>query len=195
MNLDPRTTELPGYDFGAPSVPASPVSMEELAELQQLLRFGEQDVRHLKRVGEVLNRRLEEFDAALMEWIGPVAMTSVIRESDGSVDERYLERTHARFLRGFIDMCVRPYDQAWLDYQHEIGLRHHRAKKNQTDGAPGVAPYIPFRWIIASLYPTSQLIRPFLDDAAADEMLQAWTKALTLQITLYSRAYVPADDW
>jgi hypothetical protein len=25
--------------------------------------------------------------------------------------------------------------------------------------------------------------------------LQAWTKAFTLQVTLYSRAYVPEDDW
>jgi len=31
------------------------------------------------------------------------------------------------------------YDQAWLDYQYEIGLGHHRSKKNQTDaGHPEV---------------------------------------------------------
>jgi hypothetical protein len=27
-------------------------------------------------------------------------------------------------------------DQAWLDYQHEIGLRHHRLKKGRTGHAP-----------------------------------------------------------
>jgi hypothetical protein len=29
----------------------------------------------------------------------------------------------------------------WLDYQHEVGLRHHRAKSNQADGAHGVVPH------------------------------------------------------
>jgi hypothetical protein len=74
------------------------------------------------------------------------------------------------------------------------------AKKNQADGAHGVVPHIPYRWIVAFLYPFTQAIRPLLDttDVSPEErdaMLQAWTKAFTLQVTLYSRAYVSEDDW
>lgn len=39
--------------------------------------------------------------------------------------------THPRFLRWVEDACVRTYDQEWLDYQHEIALRHHRSKKTR----------------------------------------------------------------
>lgn len=38
-----------------------------------------------------------------------------------------------RFGQWVIDTAQAKYDQAWLDYQYEIGLRHHRSKKNKTD--------------------------------------------------------------
>jgi Protoglobin len=49
-------------------------------------------------------------------------------------------------------------------------------------------------------YPFTEVVRPLLEKAKAspeerDAMLQAWTKAFTLQVTLYSRAYVPEGDW
>lgn len=48
------------------------------------------------------------------------------------------------------DTCTRDFDQIWLDYQHEVGLRHHRAKSNQADGAHGVVPHrLP---LVAVLY-------------------------------------------
>ena len=53
-----------------------------------------------------------------------------------------------RFDRWVIDACTRPLDQAWLDQQHEIGLRHNRAKKNQTDHADSV-DHIPLRYLLA----------------------------------------------
>ena len=36
-------------------------------------------------------------------------------------------------------LAEQPLDQAWLDYQHEIGLRHTRNRKNTTDHADSVA--------------------------------------------------------
>jgi hypothetical protein len=47
-----------------------------------------------------------------------------------------------------LDTARADYDQSWLDYQYEIGLRHHRSKKNQTDGAH-TAPHIRGRDLLA----------------------------------------------
>ena len=44
-----------------------------------------------------------------------------------------------RFGQWILDTARAEYDQAWLDYQHEIGLRHHRTKKNRTDSVDAVA--------------------------------------------------------
>ena len=49
-----------------------------------------------------------------------------------------------RFGQWILDTARAEYDQRWLDYQHEIGLRHHRTKKNRTDGAPST-DIVPFR--------------------------------------------------
>jgi hypothetical protein len=190
--------QLSGYTYGDSSIARSPVSLDELAALEELLHFGPTDVAALRRLGAILQDHLAEFDANLMGWVGPVAMTSVQRETDGSVDERYLTRAHARFLHGFLDTCRRVHNQVWLDHQHAVGLRHTRAAKNRLDGADGVVTHIPFRWLLAFLYPTTQAIRPLftdLDTEEAEAMLQAWSKAVLLQVVLYSRAYVPASDW
>jgi len=40
-----------------------------------------------------------------------------------------------RFVRWITDTVTRPFDQDWLDYQYEIGLRHSPEKKNATDQA------------------------------------------------------------
>ena len=67
---------------------------------------------------------------------------------DGRPDDEYKARVKKRFVQWVLDACFRPHDQAWLDYQQEIGMRHTPAKKNQTDHAqtPSV---VPLRYLIA----------------------------------------------
>jgi hypothetical protein len=86
-----------------------------------------------------------------------------------------------------------------LDYQHEIGLRHTRAKKNQTDGADS-APHINFRYVLAQLYPFTQAMRPFLAEPGrsaqeVEDMYQAWAKSVLLQVILWSHPYVKEGDF
>ncbi|HMW98229.1 MAG TPA: protoglobin domain-containing protein, partial [Flavobacteriales bacterium] len=86
------------------------------------------------------------------------------------------------------------YDQKWLDYQHEIGLRHHRAKKNKTDGAPST-DIVPFRNLFALIFPVTFTLRPFLGKKghsadAVEKMYAAWFKAVTMTATLWCEPYV-----
>ena len=109
----------------------------------------------------------------------------------------YAAASHPRFARWIIDLCTRPRDQAWLDYQEEIGLRHTRAKKNQTDGAD--APdHIPMRYLLAFTGPVIASTRDYLARDAPDQldaMHAAWTKAVMLNVTLWTRPYVDAENW
>ncbi len=54
---------------------------------------------------------------------------------DGKPDEDYKTAVKRRFVQWVNDTCSRPYDQAWLNYQEEIGLRHTPDKKNTADDA------------------------------------------------------------
>lgn len=104
-----------------------------------------------------------------------------------------------RLWQWILDTCNRPYDQDWLDCQHEIGLRHHRSKKNQTDKVQ-TAPNISYRCLIAFIYPITATLKPFLANKGngaeeVEKMHQAWFKAVVLNVALWSQAYVKDGDF
>ena len=96
----------------------------------------------------------------------------------GEPNSEYLERVRERFSQWILDNCRRRYDQVWLDYHHEIALRHTSAKKNETDGAYDTPDHIPLRYIIAFVYPITATIKPFL--AKGVTTLKRSTRCTTL---------------
>jgi hypothetical protein len=188
---------IPGYTYGSDEVPRSPVSDDDLALLKQTVLFGDDDERHLRMAGEVLRDQVED---VLDVWYGFVAshphLVRYFAGPDGEPIDAYLTRVRARFGQWIRDLCERPWDRAWLDYQEEIALRHTPAKKNQTDGVD--APdRIPLRYLVAFVYPITATVREFLakkghPEDEVEAMHQAWFKAVTLTVVLWSRPY--ADD-
>jgi Protoglobin len=193
-------TDIPGYTYGTDAVARSPVSLQELELLQATLLLGEDDLAALRRSGPILAPRVEEI---LDVWYGFVGanphLLAAFSSADGQPDQRYLAAVRRRFGRWILDTARAEYDQAWLNYQHEIGLRHTRRAKNRTDGADA-ADHIPLRYVLALLVPITTTLRPFLDGdgATPDEveaMHQAWVKAVLLQVILWSHPYVREGDF
>ncbi len=190
------TANPPGYRYGDAQLARSPITLDDLELLKQTVLFGDDDVRALRRAGDLLEGRTEE---VLDVWYGYVgAHPHLVRYFSTPAGEpipAYLGRVRARFSQWILDVCRRPLDQDWLDYQHEIALRHTRAKKNQTDGADSV-PEIPLRYMIAFVFPITATIRPFLEGGGAgaeevDAMHAAWFKAVTLHATVWAHPYAP----
>jgi len=81
--------------------------------------------------GKVLADQVEH---GLDIWYGSVAshphLLHHLSGPDGQPDAGCLDTVRARFGRWILGTCTRPYDRAWLDHAEEIGLRHHRARKN-----------------------------------------------------------------
>ncbi|MBV9218753.1 MAG: hypothetical protein JOY94_05000, partial [Methylobacteriaceae bacterium] len=103
------------------------------------------------------------------------------------------------FAQWVLDTARAEYDQKWLDYQYEIGLRHHRTKKNQTDRAH-TAPHIRARDLIAFSAAIVVPMRPYLEKGGhspemVNRMLDAWWKSMILQVTLWSQPYVNPGDF
>ncbi len=118
---------------------------------------------------------------------------------DGKPNDEYKAKVKKRFVQWVLDVCFRPHDQAWLDYQEEIGLRHTPEKKNQTDGVQ-TPPVVPLRYLTAFGTVVAMSTRKFFVDAGVrDKELQklegAWSKAVQLHITLWSRPYVKEGLW
>jgi hypothetical protein len=188
-----------GYTYGGPEVATSPVTVDELAQLEASVTWTEDDASALREAAKVLDGQIEDI---LDVWYGFVGshpfLLAAFSDPDGQPVEEYLARVRARFGQWIRDACDRPHDQAWLDYQHEIGL-HTRAKKNMTDGVQA-ADQVPMRYLLALIYPIAATVRPFLakkghSEEQVEAMWQAWFKAVTLHVTLWSRAYCAAGDW
>jgi hypothetical protein len=150
--------------------------------------------------GEVL---ADQVDEILDLWYGFVGshphLLYYFTGPDGQPNTQYLDAVRKRFGQWILDTCNRSYDQDWLNYQHEIALRHHRSKKNQVDNIQSVAN-INLRYLIAFIYPITATIEPFLakkghSSEEVEKMHQAWFKAVVLQVVLWSFPYVKEGDF
>lgn len=195
------TFAIPGYDYGASTVARSPLTLAELEDLKKALLWSEEDVRYLRLVGEVLADQVEK---VLDVWYGFVgSQPHLVRyffDIHGQPIGEYLSAVRKRFGQWILDTCQRPHDQDWLNYQYEIGLRHHRTKKNQTDGVEAATKVVPLRYLIAFIVPITATIREFLANKGhsateVDKMYHAWFKAVTLQVALWCQPYAKQDDF
>lgn len=194
-------TTIHGYTLGTDAVARSPVSLADFEEMKKTVLFGEEDVKYLRLSHDVLKDKVE---AILDVWYGfvganPHLLASFTGPTDGKPLGDYLAGVRRRFGRWILDTARADYGQAWLDYQHEIGLRHHRTKKNRTDGAPST-DIVPFRHLFGLIFPVTFTLRPFLakkghSAGEVEKMSAAWVKSCLLQVTLWSHPYVKSGDF
>lgn len=184
----------------APALAGSTLTVDDLAAIQATLLFSEEDVAALRMSRPLLEPQV---DAILDVWYGFVGsqpqLIAYFSSSAGQPDANYLARVRERFGHWILDTAAAEYDQDWLDFQHEIGLRHTRAKKNRTDGADAV-DHIHFRYLPALIYPVTATLKPFLamgdhSPEQVEAMHQAWIKSVLLQVILWSQPYMAEGDF
>lgn len=119
-----------GYDYGSPKAADSPVSLEELRALEQTVGWTDEDADALKLAASVLDDQAEAMVDSWRARIGAQPhLAKVFFDPSGKPDEAYKAAVKKRFVQWVRDTCSRPRDQAWLDYQEEIGLRHTRQRR------------------------------------------------------------------
>lgn len=196
-----ETTNIPGYTYGTDEVSRSPITLADFELMKKSVLFGDEDVEHLRLSHDVLKDQVE---AILDVWYGfvgstPHLLASFTGKHDGEPVGDYLGAVRKRFGQWILDTARAEYDQRWLDYQHEIGLRHHRSKKNRTDGAASTE-IVPFRDLFLLVFPVTFTLKPFLAKKGhsaeeVEKMYAAWVKSCLLQVTLWSHPYVKAGDF
>jgi len=193
---------VPGYTYGTGEVARSPLSPEDLDLLERTVLFTEEDKEYLRMAGDVLEGQTDQILDLWYGFVGdnPHLLYYFSNVETEEPDSEYLARVRERFGWWILNTCRRPYDQEWLDYQHEIALRHTRDKKNETDRAYDTPDYIPLRYLVAFIYPITATIKPFLangghDPKEVDKMHDAWFKSVVLQVTLWSQPYAKEGDF
>lgn len=189
-----------GYTYDESDLAPSPVSRQDLEELKISVLWSDADRDALRRAGDILIPQTEAILDVWYDFIGSNQhLVSVFAGQDGQPNADYLAGVRGRFGLWIKDICTRDYDEQWLAYQEEIGLRHTPAKKNQTDGVDSPVDNVPLRHLFALVVPVTITIREFLekgeqDPAEVEAMYQAWFKAVTLSVVLWARPY-SGDLW
>lgn len=195
------SAQIPGYTYGQPQLAHSPVSLHDLDLLKQTVLFHDEDVHYLRLSLNVLKDQTNDI---LDVWYGFVASNPHLvyyfgKKQDGQPDGEYLAAVRKRFEQWILDTAAANYDQKWLDYQYEIGRRHHRTAKNVTDGVQSV-DNISYRYLPALLYPITATLKPFLAKKGnpageVEKMHEAWVKSVLLQVVLWSQPYIKDGDF
>ncbi len=193
--MSQTSVSIPGYSFGMAEVGLSPISLRELEELKVTAAFTDEDARYLQLAGLALEGQtrqvVEHWRSHVIASIPHLARHS--RTPEGAAIPEYLARSNRRFEQWILDTCQRPYDQDWINYQHEIALRHTSARKNKVDGVRST-PFAPLGDIIAFAAVMNETIKPYLaaKGNSADEvekMHRAWCKSMHIQLALWTAAY------
>jgi len=196
--METLVDNIAGYDYGANELATSPVTMKDLELLKQTITLDSDDQKYLRMAGDVLEPQTESI---VNMWRGVISsmphLAFYFKNDAGKTDEQYKAKVKERFKQWIMDLCYKPYDQDWLNYQHEIGLRHMSAKKNKTDNADA-APFIPMRYVIAFTAVVNDSIKPFMAKnghslGVIEKMHKAWYKAVLLHVTLWTRAYCDTE--
>lgn len=192
---------IPGYTFGTNAVAKSPISMAEWEELKKSALFSEEDVVYLRLSEGIL---ADQVDDLLKTWRGIIFDHPRLRAYDEDpdthkVDEDYTKAVAKRFGQWVLDTARAKYDQAWLDYQYEIGLRHHRSKKNATDNGHTLG-HVRARDLIAFCASIVVPMKPFLGSKGhppevVNRMYDAWWKSMILMATLWTQPYIREGDF
>ncbi|MCS7143158.1 MAG: protoglobin domain-containing protein [Aigarchaeota archaeon] len=192
---------IPGYKMGSPELKRYPISDKEFEELKKSVMITDEDVKYLAMAGDVLRDQINDVLDLWYGWVGsnPHLLYYFTDKNTNAPIKDYLEAVRKRFGQWILDLCYRGFDRTWLDYQLEIGLRHHRSKKNRTDNVNSV-DHIPLRYVVAFIYPISATIKPFLGKKGhrpdeVERMFQAWFKAVVLSVALWSYPYAREGDW
>jgi protoglobin len=195
----PNNPNIAGYDFGSPHAAKSPVSAEELLQLEKTLRWTANDAQLLRKHATLFEAQAEEMVDSWRAIIGSQPhLARWFLAPNGKPDHEYKASVKRRFVQWVIDVATRPHDQTWLDYQEEIGLRHTPEKKNKTDHRR-TPPLVPLRYLLAFI-PAVTPVRHFFDGAVNDRaeldaIERAWTKAIHLHVTLWTRPYSRDGLW
>lgn len=199
MKAASTNEHIPGYDFGKPTIAESTLTDEELRQMQQTVGWNETDGSVLERHADLFRNHAEAMVDSWRAVIGAQPhLTHWFTNSQGQADDDYKARVKRRFVQWVVDVATRPHDRDWLNYQEEIGLRHTPAKKNKTDDKH-TPPVVPMRYLVGFIPIVLPIRRFFVNEIKNARELEAlesaWTKAVLLHITLWTRPYVTPGLW
>ncbi|WP_322818581.1 protoglobin domain-containing protein [Tepidiforma sp.] len=197
--MSAHASAIPGYRYGDPSLPPSPLDAAGFAELRAACLLTDDDVAALREAAPIVEPQIEEILDTWYGFVGSHPFLLASFSTPAGPDTSYLGAVRARFGQWIRDTLRADFGPEWLAYQQEIG-RRHASGKNETDAVAGAPEVVPFRFVVALIAPITLTMRPFLARGARDEqqlerMQAAWFKAVVCSVALWAAPYAKEGWW
>lgn len=176
------------YDTASAGIASSSLSLRDLVLLKRMLLFTREDERYLQMAGEVLT---DQAEMILDTWYDHMIANDYLAHyftRDGQPDMDYLNNLRPRFGSWIRELCQRPYNTQWAQYEQAIAQRY---QQNSLPVDMADIPVVFLRYLVTFIYPVTNSIRPFLSKKGhspeeVEKMHQAWFKAVSLSVILWT---------
>ena len=99
-----EAVSIPGYDYGNPEAAHSPVSLEELRQIETTIGWSEEDAKALQRHGDIFREHAERMVDSWRAVIGAQPhLAKWFFGPDGKPDDEYKARIRKRFIQWVLD--------------------------------------------------------------------------------------------
>lgn len=168
----------------------STISLKELVLLKRMLLLTPEDEKYLHMAGAALT---DQAEAILDKWYDHILANDYLAyyfTKEGQPDANYVNDLRPCFGDWIRHLCQRPGNTQWQPYEQAIAKRFG----NDQQLPPNIIPDVPvvfLRYLVTFIYPVTTYIRPFLSNSGhsaqeVDKMHQAWFKAVSLSVLLWS---------
>ncbi len=177
------------YESTSAGMTSSTLSLRDLVLLKRMLLFTREDERYLQMAGEILSSKAETI---LDIWYDHMVANDYLGHyftRDGQPDTDYLNTLRPRFGNWIRQLCQRPYNTHWSQYEQLIAQRYQDQPLPTADMKD--VPVIFLRYLVTFIYPVTNAIRPFLSEKGhrpeeVEKMHQAWFKAVSMSVILWT---------
>ncbi|TWI91488.1 protoglobin [Chitinophaga japonensis] len=177
------------YESTSAGMTSSTLSLRDLVLLKRMLLFTREDERYLQMAGEILS---DQAEAILDIWYDHMVANDYLAHyfaRDGQPDADYLNTLRPRFGNWIRQLCQRPYNTQWSQYEQAIAQRYQQQSLPTAEMAD--VPVVFLRYLVTFIYPVTNAIRPFLAKDGhrpeeVEKMHQAWFKAVSLSVILWT---------
>jgi len=194
-------SEIKGYIYGKPEVPKAKITIQEFQLMLDSVLWTKEDEENRKILGEIIKENMNDILNAIVNYFGSKEyLLYYFKDKTGTTTvSEYVNNTVDRLAQWLLDLCFRPLDENFINYNYLIGLRHTEIEKGKADNV-GTIPHIPLRYMVTCVFPITAVLKSFIekkvdDPVIVDKLYHTWFKLQVITTALFLIPYTKEGWW
>jgi Protoglobin. len=192
---------IPGYIYGKPEVPKAPLTKKDFELLLDSVLWTKEDEENRELLGEIIKENMKEILDKIVSYFGSKEYLIYYfkdRQAQTTITE-YVNNTVDRLAQWLLDICYKPLDENFINYNYLIGIRHTYEGKGKADNVSTVE-HIPARYMVTCLFPITVVLKDFIarkveDPVLTDRLYNTWFKLQVITTALFLIPYTKEGRW